>query len=484
MNEVTFISSDHFVELCLPVFVGLALRSAVTLQQYSGKGKPPLFGDYEAQRHWMEITTNLPISQWYFNTSDNDLEYWGLDYPPLTAYHSWIMGKISEQINPAWTKLHSSRGFESEDHKLFMRYSVLCVDVLIFLPSVVYFLYSASHSHLGSTITPFFSACLMLMYPGLILIDNGHFQYNCVSLGLFIWALAFVLQDHDIKGTMIFCLSLSYKQMELYHALPFFFYFLGKCLNASLRSGLVYLTKLASAVLFMFLLVFFPFLGSQSTLFQVFYRMFPFIRGLYEDKVSNFWCITSPLVKWRILFSNGQLIMLCIAFVLLSCGPVCLSLLVKPTKKKLLYSCTICALSFYLFSFQVHEKSVLLVAIPALCLLHLTPLSSFLFSISSTFSMWHLFRKDGLCFSCMCLTFIFVYFGCVVIFRRSIKSVNAYSKCLVASIFFVYITLVLCDIFIQPPKKYPDIFPLLFSAYSFVNFFGFLIFWNYEYFKA
>lgn len=53
-----------------------------------------MFGDYEAQRHWMEITVNLPASHWYTNTTDNDLLYWGLDYPPLTAYHSLLMGKM------------------------------------------------------------------------------------------------------------------------------------------------------------------------------------------------------------------------------------------------------------------------------------------------------------------------------------------------------------------------------------------------------
>jgi alpha-1,3-glucosyltransferase len=30
----------------------------------SGYADPPKFGDYEAQRHWMEITLNLPPSQW------------------------------------------------------------------------------------------------------------------------------------------------------------------------------------------------------------------------------------------------------------------------------------------------------------------------------------------------------------------------------------------------------------------------------------
>lgn len=57
-----------------------------------GKGfqVPPMYGDYEAQRHWMELTINLPMSKWYLY----DLQYWGLDYPPLTAYHSWIFGKM------------------------------------------------------------------------------------------------------------------------------------------------------------------------------------------------------------------------------------------------------------------------------------------------------------------------------------------------------------------------------------------------------
>lgn len=49
-----------------------------------------MHGDFEAQRHWMEITNHLPMSLWYFY----DLQYWGLDYPPLTAYHSWLMGKM------------------------------------------------------------------------------------------------------------------------------------------------------------------------------------------------------------------------------------------------------------------------------------------------------------------------------------------------------------------------------------------------------
>ena len=103
-----------------------------------GAGKPPMFGDYEAQRHWQEVTVNLPVEHWYTNTSDNDLLYWGLDYPPLTAYHSYAVGKAGQLVNASFTELHGSRGLESEQHKLFMRLSVIVADLLVLFPAVRY----------------------------------------------------------------------------------------------------------------------------------------------------------------------------------------------------------------------------------------------------------------------------------------------------------------------------------------------------------
>ena len=59
-----------------------------------------------------EITVNLPLSDWYKNTTDNDLLYWGLDYPPLTALHSKVLGHVAEVVNVSWIQLHGSRGEE------------------------------------------------------------------------------------------------------------------------------------------------------------------------------------------------------------------------------------------------------------------------------------------------------------------------------------------------------------------------------------
>ncbi len=142
---------------------GLTLRAFVSRHAHSGQNMPPMFGDYEAQRHWQEITVNLPRSEWYFNTTSNDLNYWGLDYPPLTAYHSWLMGKVAEKINSSYVALGTSRGLEDDSHRVFMRSTVLLADLLVYAPSVLTFGWAA---HRGDESKAMTSSVLMLTYPG------------------------------------------------------------------------------------------------------------------------------------------------------------------------------------------------------------------------------------------------------------------------------------------------------------------------------
>lgn len=111
-----------------------------------------MYGDYEAQRHWMELTVHLPMHEWY----NYDLQYWGLDYPPLTAYVSWLCGIMCDAlcletahysllrtsghiIDPAWVALDSSRGIETQASKNYMRATVLMLDLVIYVPALLTF---------------------------------------------------------------------------------------------------------------------------------------------------------------------------------------------------------------------------------------------------------------------------------------------------------------------------------------------------------
>ncbi|WVZ01989.1 hypothetical protein V8G54_022795 [Vigna mungo] len=229
----------------------LLVRVAVSLHPYSGAANPPKFGDYEAQRHWMEITTNLPVKEWYRNSSSNDLSYWGLDYPPLTAYQSFIHGSFLRFFHPQSVALFTSRGHESYLGKLLMRWTVLSSDALIFFPAVLYFIvvrYKQPSRGLKSEL-PWHTAALLLS-PCLILIDHGHFQFNCISLGFTIGAVAAILSGKDFVGSVLYCLALNHKQMSAYFAPAFFSHLLGKSLrqkhpiveeHLQLYGGLIYI---------------------------------------------------------------------------------------------------------------------------------------------------------------------------------------------------------------------------------------------------
>mmetsp|Transcript_28998 Transcript_28998/g.44588 ORF Transcript_28998/g.44588 Transcript_28998/m.44588 type:complete len:204 (+) Transcript_28998:84-695(+) len=127
--------------LKVAVFAFVVLwRVLVGFQPHSGQdnyhGKENVYGgDYEAQRHWMELTLHLPMGDWYWY----DLEYWGLDYPPLTAYISYLCGVVSHYlVGPHSVSLLDSRGIEDPIHKAYMRGTVLILDIMIYCSAVWY----------------------------------------------------------------------------------------------------------------------------------------------------------------------------------------------------------------------------------------------------------------------------------------------------------------------------------------------------------
>ena len=69
---------------------------------------------------------------------------------------------------------------------------------------------------------------LILLAPPLILIDHGHFQYNCCMMGLTLWALNFLAMDDIWMASVLFTMAFNFKQMGLYYSIPFFAFIIGK----------------------------------------------------------------------------------------------------------------------------------------------------------------------------------------------------------------------------------------------------------------
>lgn len=387
--------------LLLPLIlmvVGL-FRWTVGLWGHSGQGKPPMYGDFEAQRHWMEVTVNLPVSMWYFF----ELQYWGLDYPPLTAYHSWLCGKVGGYFSDDWFALHKSRGLEEPLLKVFMRATVMVSEYFVYIPAVVIFLRHYSRNQGSGTTSSNIALVAILMQPALMLIDHGHFQYNAVMLGLMVATVSSIFSGRLLWSCVFFVAALGFKQMALYYAPVIFAFLLGSCLTPRIRPGR--LLSIAGITTISFAIMFAPLLlGSlrmlqrkvelppqalpplladrgitlnhdsvlgviilQTT--QAIHRCFPFARGLFEDKVANFWCALNTVFKLRKLSHLIPLERLSLFATLVSILPSALVIGSNPNRTLLPYALASSAWGFFLFSFQVHEKSVLLPLLPMTLLL-------------------------------------------------------------------------------------------------------------------
>jgi alpha-1,3-glucosyltransferase len=266
-------SSALTLQSLLVLSSSILLRSLLAHQPHSGQnnhhGSTVAYGgDFEAQRHWMELTLHLPIHAWY----TYDVQYWGLDYPPLTAYGSYVLGWISRVVvGEQSVALDESRGYENETHKAFMRASVIGLDICIYIPIVLMMVKRLLRQGI-TTVTGGGGGGMMrwemvvlgvLIQPALTIIDHGHFQYNAVCLALALSSFHYMSKltkssttttiatesttastttynskDWDcgigwncIIGSVYFCLALNWKQMALYYAPAIFTYLLGRCFH-------------------------------------------------------------------------------------------------------------------------------------------------------------------------------------------------------------------------------------------------------------
>ena len=168
---------------------------------------------------------------------------------------------------------------------------------------------------------------------------------------------------------------------------------MGDVLIALVRSKLF--IRLGVVTVLSFLILFLPFLppfAPLSAILDPITRIFPFNRGLFEDKVANFWCATNVVLKWKLWAAQSALIKLSTALTAFGFLPAVTTLLFTAYKLRmqpgaqeekttplaakqtpilplLPYALLTSSLSFFLFSFQVHEKTILVPLLPMTLLL-------------------------------------------------------------------------------------------------------------------
>jgi alpha-1,3-glucosyltransferase len=283
-----------------------------------------------------------------------------------------------------------------------MRATVIVSEYLIYIPAVV--LFGRRYGRLLGA--PMWSTSIaltaILMQPGTILIDHGHFQYNTVMLGFVVASIESILTGRLPLACGFFVAALCFKQMALYYAPIMFSFLLGSCIFPRIRIGRFLSIALSTVAAFAIVLV--PLVAASvldwtngippsgtlpvfladlpikldgnswyyATLLQLgqlVHRVFPFARGLFEDKVANAWCAIHTFYKLN-RFPSSLLQQASFAATLASISIPCLIILRYPRPQLLLLALSSSAWGFFLFSFQVHEKSVLLPLLPMTLLLN------------------------------------------------------------------------------------------------------------------
>ena len=282
-----------------------------------------------------------------------------------------------------------------------MRATVIISEYVVYIPAAIVFNRKLAQQQGVSKWESSIALTAILMQPSTILIDHAHFQFNTVMLGFVVASMSSILSDRYMWACVFFVSALCFKQMALYYAPVVFAYLIGVCLLPKLHIGrflgIAIVTTLSFTLIFaplflgslyatyrgispplditdrkvnpLFSLIL-PYIDSGSYLYslllqltQSIHRIFPFARGLFEDKVANVWCAIHTfhkLNKYPIpLLQRVSLLSTIVAIL-----PAFMTISTSPRKELLPWALASSAWGFFLWSFQVHEKSVLLPLLP------------------------------------------------------------------------------------------------------------------------
>ena len=424
----------------------------------------------------------------------------------MSGYHSYILGKILQEYYPESVAFKKSTGYESTKFKLIMRFFVLISDFLVFhigvnLICYYIFIYSKKRRNKNPQILNYYIVLfLILINPLMIIIDHGHFQFNNVMHGFFILSVLFLFSENYILAIIFYSFCVNFKQMGLYYAIPFPLYVIKKLFfetknnNNNIIISIIYIIIYGIITSITNIIIYLPWLKAQK-IQDVFSRIFPVHRGIYEDKVATFWCVLNIFYKLNKHFDTNSLIKLSLLFTIFGCFiPIYAIFKTKKLTKKICTQCFfVVSFAFYLFSFHVHEKTII---VPFLAyLINLPHMRNILpsFTLIGMFSLFPLLKREN--------QIIPYYFTCAIFYlicKQSMKLIkikknktneNNENKnkneenmflLLEMCIFAIMIFYHFVDYNIPPPKQYPWFYPMINATFCFCYFFGVFLYSYYD----
>ncbi|WFD22871.1 dolichyl-P-Glc:Glc1Man9GlcNAc2-PP-dolichol alpha-1,3-glucosyltransferase [Malassezia equina] len=351
--------------------------------------------DMEVHRNWLAITYQLPMRDWYVDATSP----WTLDYPPFFAYFSWILSLPAVLIDPNIVRV-DALDYEAWSCVAYMRATVLLSEGVLAVALFLLLRTAAQNSALRVLLMS------VWLHPGLLMVDHIHFQYNGFLFGVLFLALWAASTNRPVLAALAFSSLLQLKHLFVYIAPAWFVYLLRSYLlptwpsSALAWSALLDRTiKLGTATLAPFVVSLLPFVLSaihggeapSSVLQAIYERLFPFHRGLMHAYwAPNVWALYAAAdrvllrVKGRALASASRgkvgdtvfgvlpTISPKVCFTL-ALGATCLYMVPlwrAPHVRHLVVAITLCALTSFAVGWHVHEKAILLAALPLSLVAH------------------------------------------------------------------------------------------------------------------
>lgn len=373
-----------------PVFILVSSLKVLFIPSYKST-------DFEVHRNWLAITSSLPHSQWYTDTTSP----WTLDYPPFFAWFEYAMSLAAQCVDPDMLVV-TNLDYSSWRTVLFQRFSVIFTDLILFLGCRSLSQALAPRGRQGGRYSrASLLSFLIFTNAGLLLVDHVHFQYNGFLTGILLLSLSALARESVVQAAVWFSVLLHLKHIYLYMAPAVGVYMLRSyCFKSSRDGGIVWtsfslfrLLSLGSMVVATSLLSLAPFLSSGQAP-QLLARLFPFRRGLcHAYWAPNVWALYNlgdrllelggRAMGWSshpgsVGRMTGGLVQDIAHSVLPSVSPLATAVIsmtaMLPALVKLwraphsftqfLRCLTLCAWSSFLFGWHVHEKAILLVTIP------------------------------------------------------------------------------------------------------------------------